>query len=769
MLCVVFGLNAQHTTEPCASAIIHKKLIARNPEFAHKIKANEQLVQQAISNAGPINQTQSATYKIPVVVHVIHLGEPIGTGTNISDAQIYSAISSLNDGFRKAPGSIYDGNGVDTDIEFCLAQKGPNGNTTSGINRVNGTGTGDYENIGINYDSNEVQVKALSFWDNTKYYNIWVVSEIDDNNGGPGTQGYAYFPVNGPFTEDGTVVLYNAFGFDPNMNLGYNLKPYTNLNITLIHELGHGLALYHTFEGDDGGVCPSNTPGQCATEGDLVCDVPPHIRSSSSCVPDGTANSCAAGTSALDYQHNYMDYSSDICQNMFTADQAARMAGTLTSLRSSLVSTPNLAACGCSGSTVTISQTAGINPTCSGQTVSFTAVPSGGVNPGYQWLHNNSPINGATAAIFTSSTLTTGNITCVLTIPGESPDTSNVIALTSIQSVNPVIYTAQIAGSSPACTGDMLSFVATPINGGTNPVFQWKINGVNAGTDSSEFSTLLPAGTNTVICTLTSNHACPNSSNVNSIPITISVNAGPIVNFVTNQNICGGPIGATNFSSTPTGATYTWTNSNTAIGLSANGAGGVPAFTAVNATSAAVTATISISAVLNSGCQGLPSTYVITVNPTPTILQNGSALTTFNIGSSYQWFHNNQPIPGATNSSYIPTEQGAYSIVIGGNPCPSNIITNTTAGLEQLESVYFFTVYPNPSDGICTVLFNTPTKSVYKLELKNELGAAVYEETLSDFNGIYSKQIDLSRYGKGIYLVSIIGEGMETTRKLVVY
>ncbi|MFY9311629.1 MAG: M43 family zinc metalloprotease [Bacteroidia bacterium] len=763
-------MNAQTKQEPCASAIIHNKLMAKKGEYAAKIKANEQLLQQAISNAGPVDQTQSSTYKIPVVVHVIHLGEPIGTGTNISDAQIYSAISSLNDAFGKAPGSIYDGNGVDTDIEFCLASKDPNGNPTTGINRINGTGTADYENIGIDYDTNEVQVKALSFWDNTKYYNIWVVSEIGDNNGGSGTQGYAYFPIAGPFTEDGAVVLYNAFGFDPNMSLGYNLKPYTNLNITLIHELGHGLDLYHTFEGDDGGTtCPPNTAGQCLTEGDLVCDVPPHIRSASNCVPDANANSCAPGTTAADYQHNYMDYSSDACQNMFTADQAARMVATLTSLRSSLVSASNLADCGCAGSTVNISQTAGTNPTCAGQAVTFTAVPSGGSSPAYQWMLNNSPLSGETNVTLSSTSLSSGSVTCVMTVPGENPDTSNAIDFTSNPAVVPVLYTAQISGTSPACTGDMLSFVATAINGGSDPTYQWQVNGVNAGSDTSEFSSLFQAGTAVVTCILTSNKPCASPVSVTSSPITLTINPGPVVNYVSNQNICGGYVGVTNFSSTPSGATYAWTNSNPSIGLSGSGTGSVPSFTAINSTNSTVTATISVTPILNGTCQGAPSTYTITVNPTPTILQNGSALTTFNTGSSYQWFLDNEPIPGATSSSYTPVEQGDYSVVIGGNPCPSNIITNTTAGIEQQQATSFFNVYPNPSEGLCTILFNTPAKATYKLELKNELGAAVYEESLTDFNGMYSKTIDLSHYGKGVYLISITGDGHETVRKVVVH
>src|SRR5690606_3278251 len=157
------------------------------------------------------------------------------------------------------------GDGVDVEVEFCLAQRDPNGNASTGINRVNGCTVTNYCNEGITAGegsgASEVQVKNLSRWNNQLYYNIWVVSEIENNNGGSGIQGYAYFPTTS--IVDGTVVLYNAFG-----TVG-TLNSYTNKNKTLTHEIGHGLALFHTFQG---GSCVENN---CALQGDRVCDTPP--------------------------------------------------------------------------------------------------------------------------------------------------------------------------------------------------------------------------------------------------------------------------------------------------------------------------------------------------------------------------------------------------------------------------------------------------------------------------------------------------------------
>ncbi|MBL0202416.1 MAG: M36 family metallopeptidase [Chitinophagaceae bacterium] len=95
--------------------------------------------------------------------------------------------------------------------------------------------------------------------------------------------------------------------------------------------------------------------------------------------------------------------------------------------------------------------------------------------------------------------------------------------------------------------------------------------------------------------------------------------ATPTVNPVANQTVCAGsPTTAVNFTGTPAGATYNWTNSNTAIGLAASGTGNIASFTATNATAAPIVATITVTPTLGV-CTGTPTTFTITVNPTPTV------------------------------------------------------------------------------------------------------------------------------------------------------
>jgi hypothetical protein len=257
---------------------------------------------------------------IPIVFHVIHKGESYGLSSNITDEQILSSVTSINDHFSNFSGDGPDA--VNTNISFCLANRDPEGNFSTGINRVSGCSVTDYcsEGItaGLGSGANELNVKNLSRWPSDQYYNVWIVSEIENNNGGGGIQGYAYFPTSSP--TDGTVILYNAIGTTG------NLKSYTNQNKTLSHELGHGFGLFHTFQG---GSC---SEGNCNIQGDRVCDTPPTDLNTSCFSP-----SCVGAQT-----ENYMDYTSQSCKNTFTQGQTERMRLSILNSRPDLANNVNV-------------------------------------------------------------------------------------------------------------------------------------------------------------------------------------------------------------------------------------------------------------------------------------------------------------------------------------------------------------------------------------------------------------------------------------------
>jgi Pregnancy-associated plasma protein-A len=281
-----------------------------NPSQEAIFEQNNQLLQNAIKLRNSSNLQFTDKLIVPVVFHVIYLNEPVGDGTNIPSSKINECLDDLNAKFNNA-----NQLGINTNIEFCLAVRDPQGNPTTGINRVSGLGIANYENVGITTSGNEYAIKNLSRWPNQDYYNIWIVSEINGNNGGAGVQGFAYFPGS-PEYFDGTVIMSNLVGSGSNNNV-------------LVHEIGHALNLFHTFNGD----CPSGNENLCnqgiglecpsnlnpTTEGDQCSDTEPHKRIVGGCDPLGQNQCMSPLSSNQNFIYNYLSYSENSCLTKFSA------------------------------------------------------------------------------------------------------------------------------------------------------------------------------------------------------------------------------------------------------------------------------------------------------------------------------------------------------------------------------------------------------------------------------------------------------------------
>ncbi|MEI6767218.1 MAG: T9SS type A sorting domain-containing protein, partial [Bacteroidota bacterium] len=179
------------------------------------------------------------------------------------------------------------------------------------------------------------------------------------------------------------------------------------------------------------------------------------------------------------------------------------------------------------------------NPTCAGYSVLYTATPTnGGSTPVFQWKVNN--INqGSNSSTFAYIPASNDQVSCILvsnaTCPSPSTATSNTVTMT----LNPIVTPAVTitASSNPSCIGSSVSYTAVPLNGGSNPVYQWKVNGSNQGTNSSTYS-YIPANNNLVSCIMTSNATCISSSTATSNSITMTVNPlqTPAVSITTATN-----------------------------------------------------------------------------------------------------------------------------------------------------------------------------------------------------------------------------------------
>ena len=318
LLCIVFYshffyVSAQNIL-PCGTDENLADEVSRDPERQEKLFETERLIETYLASNS--FSTAEQLHIIPVVVHIIYSNQ----NDNIENAQVYDAISILNEDSRRTNTdtsnlrNIFKSVAADLEVEFRLAKKDPNGKCTKGITRTQ-------SNLSLAANNN---VKSLIGWDNKKYLNIWVVRSINlAGVNGPGiVLGYAAFPYNNiPGTSDGIVIRHQNFG-----SIG---TAQADRHRTLTHEVGHYLNLYHTFQGGCG-------------SGDNCSDTPPVTTSSTGC--SSNQNTCSNDNPDLpDMIENYMDYTDDDCMNTFTQNQKQRTKAVLNSfnLRGSLTTASN--------------------------------------------------------------------------------------------------------------------------------------------------------------------------------------------------------------------------------------------------------------------------------------------------------------------------------------------------------------------------------------------------------------------------------------------
>ncbi len=279
------------------------------------LQANPQIAQAVIERDAELEaftkEFESSTnrggqvYTIPVVFHVIH---KFGN-ENISRQQMLDGLRIVNETFRKTRADTADIHEdfkpihADTEIEFALATKDPEGNCHSGINRI----ASDLTNSG------DHRVKDLIHWDPSMYLNVYVVSNA------AGLAGHCVWPADADTIPawDGIVIAHSYVGTIGTSDL--------TRSVAFAHECGHYLNLHHIWGGNNVPnfyYLPVGQASNCG-EDDLVGDTPNTI-GWSSC----NLNSASCGN-VRDNVQNAMDYS--YCNIMFTEGQKTRMQASLNS------------------------------------------------------------------------------------------------------------------------------------------------------------------------------------------------------------------------------------------------------------------------------------------------------------------------------------------------------------------------------------------------------------------------------------------------------
>jgi hypothetical protein len=383
LLCILLHSNAQDIVKRCAIDEINTQSLLNNPTLTETYLRE---ISGAVNNIVTYDTTLANTdsvYTVQVVVHVVYLNN--NKYENIPDNIIQSQIDALNRDFNSLNADTvnlrpffepFRGNAR---IKFELAKKAPNGAVTTGITRTLGklgnlTGWDPLSTIlwtalGIEPLKEDFFLftgsTGKSPWPSGKYLNLYVCDlnyanrkcntclTLCDTCGALG--GFAYPPSNainwGALAldrgkNDGIVIDFRFFGENnwyAQDSTTQRFRDFYSHGRTTVHEVGHYLGLQHSW----GNVLP--IPGfddGCAID-DFIDDTPEEEAAFANNIPRGSLNPCDSAVNTCtknylgrdwpDMYENYMDYSTDLCYNLFTKQQVNLMRFNLITRRQNLI------------------------------------------------------------------------------------------------------------------------------------------------------------------------------------------------------------------------------------------------------------------------------------------------------------------------------------------------------------------------------------------------------------------------------------------------
>jgi large repetitive protein len=309
--------------------------------------------------------------------------------------------------------------------------------------------------------------------------------------------------------------------------------------------------------------------------------------------------------------------------------------------------------------------------------------------------NSNTPLCGANTYQWTVSYSNTSGCTPAVANYIYLNGTSSTSAQPQFQFINPGVYTISlvtrnsngVCSSSPvsqtvtvkakpvvalnapqgACQNTSINPTATVNNcySSTASTYSWSFTGGNPSSSTTavpgpiQYTT---SGTHTITLSVT------NECGTTIVTQSIVISPAPDVVVPSNIVLCAGsPTGMITFSSAVGGVTYNWTNSNTAIGLAASGAGNIASFNAVNSSNAPITGIITVTP--TAGCPGPSASFSITVNPRPSapvvvspvycLNQVAAPLNATATGGNTLTWYNNPGLTGGTTTVPVPSTSTA--------------------------------------------------------------------------------------------------------------
>ncbi|MGQ0827308.1 MAG: gliding motility-associated C-terminal domain-containing protein [Bacteroidota bacterium] len=323
---------------------------------------------------------------------------------------------------------------------------------------------------------------------------------------------------------------------------------------------------------------------------------------------------------------------------------------------------------------------------CAGDPVGFMAIPiGGGATPSFQWVLNGTNV-GTNSPFYIADSLQQNDEVYVIMTSSSScampiPATSNKLTIDVVTSITPTVSIS--ASATTICSGDLVTFSTSPTGGGLGASYQWKVNGVNVGIDSSEFTSYTLKNGDVVSVLMTSSMSCasPITATSNSITMNVTTSVTALVSVSVNLTgaVCVGQ--SVTFTATPTNGgttpTYQWQLNGSNVGTNSTSYTTVP----LNGDIITVIMTSNATCALNSPVTSNPITMKVSSSiapsvsiwPGPTVTICPGALAGF--------------IATPTGGGLTPMYQWQVNGVNSGAPTTSRVFTSTTLNNGDIVKV----------------------------------------------------------------------------------
>ncbi|MBL0051859.1 MAG: sulfatase-like hydrolase/transferase [Bacteroidetes bacterium] len=329
--------------------------------------------------------------------------------------------------------------------------------------------------------------------------------------------------------------------------------------------------------------------------------------------------------------------------------------------------------------------------------------------------------------------------------------------------------TIEITSSATSiCSGTNVSFNATITNGGTSPIYQWKKNGTNVGSNSNTYSTTSLTNGDTITCVLTT--ASLTTATSNSIAITVIVNVTPAISITASSStICTATSVSFNATVTNGGTSpsYQWKKNNANVGNNSS------AYTDIAlANGDVVSCTLTSSAVCATSSTANSNSITMAVSSAIPAKPNSIAGTKFNLCNTNTNFNYSvAAVSGATSYNWsVPANcslisgQGTPSIVVAfsslfkSGTLSVSAVNGCGVGIARTAGLYSATAKPGTINGLSVVCTNQQSVTY---SIPAVTGATSYKWTVPTGATIASGQGStaiVANFGTNSGLVTVVAK-----------